>query len=138
VTGVTHFASQLEGKRFGLLREMVPAADPIAALINPSRSAAPMQAAEVSEAAARAQARLLVVNAAAEADFDRAFASLVEQHAGALLVCADPFFFSRRHKLVELAAHHRVPAMYEWRDFPVAGGLMSYAFSRVRGQPICR
>jgi ABC-type uncharacterized transport system substrate-binding protein len=69
--------------------------------------------------------QILVLRANTEADLDAAFADLVRQRAGALLVCASPFFFSRRRQLVVLAARHAVPAIYEWREFAAAGGLMS-------------
>ena len=70
--------------------------------------------------------QLVVVRANVESDFDAAFATLVQQRAGALLVCASPFFNARRQQLVVLAARHALPAIYEWRDFAEAGGLMSY------------
>ena len=80
----------------------------------------------VQEAAARLGVQVLVLHANAEADFDTVFADLIRQRAGALLVCASPFFASRRQQLVVLAARHAVPAIYEWREFAAAGGLMSY------------
>jgi putative ABC transport system substrate-binding protein len=69
------------------------------------------------------------VRANAESDFDAAFSTVVQQRAGALLVCASPFFNTRREQLVLLAARHALPAIYEWRDFAAAGGLMSYGTS---------
>jgi putative ABC transport system substrate-binding protein len=81
---------------------------------------------DVEEAAARLGVQVLALRANAEADFDAVFADLDRQRAGALLVCASPFFFSRRQQLVVLAARHAVPAIYEWREFAAAGGLMSY------------
>jgi ABC-type uncharacterized transport system substrate-binding protein len=81
---------------------------------------------DVQEAAARLGVQVLALRANVEADFDAVFADLDRQQAGALLVCASPFFFSRRQQLVVLAARHAVPAIYEWREFAAAGGLMSY------------
>ncbi|MFZ1067886.1 MAG: ABC transporter substrate-binding protein, partial [Pseudolabrys sp.] len=69
---------------------------------------------------------LIMLNASAENEFDVAFATIAQRQAGGLLVCGDPFFNSRRDRLIALAAQHRVPAIYEWREFVLAGGLMSY------------
>jgi putative ABC transport system substrate-binding protein len=129
ITGVYHFATGLEAKRLGLLHEMVPKAATMAVLVNPNYSDAEDQLREVQEAAARLGVQLVVVRANAESDFDAAFSTLVEQRSGALLVCASPFFNSRREQLVVLAARHTLPAIYEWRDFVAAGGLMSYGTS---------
>ena len=126
ITGIYFFTQGLEGKRFGLLHELVPTAKTIAVLINMDYSPAKNQLRDVQEAAARLGVQVLVLRANVEADLDVAFADLVRQGAGALLVCASPFFASRRQQLVVLAARHAVPAIYEWRDFATAGGLMSY------------
>src|SRR5262245_10316922 len=80
----------------------------------------------MQQAAGSLGVQLVIVRANVESDFDAAFATLVQQRAGALLVCASPFFNLRRQQLVVLAARHAVPAIYEWRDFAEAGGLMSY------------
>jgi putative tryptophan/tyrosine transport system substrate-binding protein len=126
ITGFYIFASALEAKRLGLLHEMVPKATTIAVLVNPSFLDAENQLRDVQEAAARLGVQLVVLRADAESDFGAAFATLVQQRAGALLVCASPFFNARRQQLVALAARHSVPAIYEWRDFAATGGLMSY------------
>jgi putative tryptophan/tyrosine transport system substrate-binding protein len=126
ITGIYFFTQGLEGKRLGLLHELAPTAATIAVLVNPNYSPAENQVRDVQEAAARLGVQLLVLRANAETDFEGVFAELVRQRAGALLVCASPFFFSRRQQLVVLAARHAVPAIYEWREFAVAGGLMSY------------
>ena len=81
---------------------------------------------DVQEAAARLGAKLVVVRANAESEFDAAFSTVVQQKAGALLVCASPFFNLRRQQLVLLAARHNLPAIYEWREYAEEGGLMSY------------
>jgi putative ABC transport system substrate-binding protein len=129
ITGIYFFTQGLEGKRLGLLHELIPTATTIAVLLNQNYSPAEDQLREVQEAAARLGVQILVLRANVEADFDAVFADLTRQRAGALLVCASPFFFSRRQQLVVLAARHGVPAIYEWREFAVAGGLMSYGTS---------
>ncbi|MGA7251028.1 MAG: ABC transporter substrate-binding protein [Pseudolabrys sp.] len=129
ITGVYQFTSGLEAKRLGLLHEMIPKASPIAVLVNPNFADAENQLRDVEEAAARLEVQLVIVRANAESDFDAAFSTLVRQRAGALLVCSSPFFNGRREQLVVLAARHAVPAIFEWRDFAAAGGLMSYGTS---------
>ena len=129
ITGVYFFTQGLEAKRLGLLHEMVPKATTIAVLVNPSFSAAATQLRDLREAAPRAGVQLVVARADVENEFGAAFATIVQQRAGALLVCASPFFNSRRQQLVVLAARHAVPAIYEWREFAAAGGLMSYGTS---------
>jgi putative ABC transport system substrate-binding protein len=129
ITGVYHFATGLEAKRLGLLHEMVPKAATIAVLVNPNYSDAEDQLRDVQGAAARLGVQLVIVRANAESDFDAAFSTVVQQRSGALLVCASPFFNTRREQLVVLAARHALPTIYEWRDFAAAGGLMSYGTS---------
>ena len=129
ITGVYMFTSGLEAKRLGLLHEMVPKVTTIAVLVNPNYSDAETQVRDVQEAATRLGVQLVVVRANAENDFDAAFSTVVQQRSGALLVCASPFFNSRREQLVVLAARHALPTIYEWRDFAAAGGLMSYGTS---------
>jgi putative ABC transport system substrate-binding protein len=126
LTGVYQFANGLEAKRLGLLHEMVPKATTIAVLVNPNYSGSENQLREVQEAAASLGVQLVIVRANVESDFDAAFSTLVQQRATALLVCASPFFNIRRQQLVVLAARHALPAIYEWREFAAAGGLMSY------------
>jgi putative ABC transport system substrate-binding protein len=129
ITGVYQFTSGLEAKRLGLLHEMVPKASPIAVLVNSNFADAENQLRDLKEAAARLGVQLAVLRANTEGDFDAAFSTLVHQQAGALLVCGSPFFNTRREQLVVLAARHAVPAIFEWRDFVTAGGLMSYGTS---------
>jgi putative ABC transport system substrate-binding protein len=124
LTGVYQFANGLEAKRLGLLHEMVPKATTIAVLVNPNYSGFENQLREVQEAAASLGVQLVIVRANVESDFDAAFSTLVQQRATALLVTA--FFNIRRQQLVVLAARHALPAIYEWREFAAAGGLMSY------------
>ena len=129
LTGVYQFASGLEAKRLSLLHDLVPRVTSIAALVHPSYSSAQTQIRDLEEAAPRLGVQLVIVTADSANDFGAAFATLVQRRAGALLVCASPFFNTRREQLVILAARHGVPAIYEWRDFAEAGGLMSYGTS---------
>jgi len=131
ITGVSLLTSSLEAKRVGLLGELVPKAAVIGALINPNYAQAQAQEAEVQEAARTIGRQIVLVHASSEADFDPAFATFKQQKAHALVVAADPFFNSRRNVLVELAARDRLPAVYEFREFAAAGGLMSYGTSLV-------
>jgi ABC-type uncharacterized transport system substrate-binding protein len=126
VTGIAVLSIELDGKRLGLLSELVPSARAIGVLLNPTRPDADAQLKEVQAAARAVNRRLVVLNARAEGDLPPAFATLAQQHLGALLVGADPFFFSRREQIVALAARSAIPAIYQWREFAAAGGLMSY------------
>jgi putative tryptophan/tyrosine transport system substrate-binding protein len=129
ITGVYHFTTGLEAKRLGLLHEMVPKATTIAVLVNPNYSDAENQLRDVQEAAVPLGVQLAVVRANAESDFDAAFSTVVQRKAAALQVCASPFFNAKRQQLVLRAARHALPAIYEWREFAEAGGLMSYGTS---------
>ena len=129
LTGVYQLTTGLEEKRLELLHEMVPKVEIIGALVNPAYAAVESQLRDVQEAATRLGLRLVVARANVESDFDAAFATVIAQRAGALQVCASPFFNSRRQQLVVLTTRHALPAIFEWRDFAVAGGLMSYGTS---------
>jgi putative ABC transport system substrate-binding protein len=131
VTGVWILTSILGAKRIGLLRELVPKADAIGVLVNPTYAAAVAQLEEVQAAAASVDVRLVIANASAERDLEPAFALLVQQGCSALIISPDPFFVSRRDQIVALAARHAIPTIYEWRKYVVAGGLMSYGTSLV-------
>jgi putative tryptophan/tyrosine transport system substrate-binding protein len=128
LTGMSLFTSVLEAKRLGLLREVVPAVATVAVLLNPTSYAA-TQLKDLHEAARLIGLQLDVLNASTEDDLDTAFKIIVQKRAGAVTVASDPFFNSRRQKIVALAARHAVPAIYEWSEFTAAGGLMSYGTS---------
>ena len=131
ITGVAVLNVALTAKRLELLREVVPAPVVIAMLLSPTSAYTDPETREI-EAAARAGGQQLVfVKAASEAEIDAAFSTLARQRAGALIVSADPFFTSHRSQIVALAAQHGLPAIYQWRDFTEAGGLMSYGSSHI-------
>jgi putative tryptophan/tyrosine transport system substrate-binding protein len=129
LTGLNMFTVNLNAKLLELLRELLPKADVVAVLINPTFVSAEMQLRDIREGASHAGVRLIVLNVSADSDFDTAFATLLDTRANALVVGSDPFLYSRREQLVALAARHRIPAIYEWREFAEAGGLMSYGTS---------
>jgi len=126
LTGFTLLGGELVPKRLELLSELAPQTKVIALLLHPNSPAT----GGVQEAARTKGLELHVLRASTESEIDAAFASLVPLHAGALLVGADPFFFSRREQLIALAARHAVPAIYSEREFAAAGGLISYGTSR--------
>jgi putative ABC transport system substrate-binding protein len=126
ITGVSPLNALLEGKRLGLLHDLVPTAAVIAALVDPDYPDAGFQLNDTQDAARALGKRILVINASSEREIDAAFASLSQQQAGALLVTADPFFTGQRAQLVALAARHALPTMYNQRAFAAAGGLVSY------------
>jgi putative ABC transport system substrate-binding protein len=129
ITGMALFAFSLGPKRFELIRELVPSAKLIALMANPKNRAANTDRKNVEAAASAVGQRIVVLDATNESDFEPAFAAMVRQRADALIIMADPFFNSQRERLVALVAQHRIPAIYEWREFAEIGGLMSYGSS---------
>jgi ABC-type uncharacterized transport system substrate-binding protein len=129
-TGVAPLLPAMEGKRLGLLREVVPNAPLIAVLLNPaSTSNFKHELSDVQESARAVGQQLLILRASSEDEIDSAFATAAEQRAGGLLVAADPFLTSRRERIVAFAARYNIPAIYEVREFAAAGGLMSYGIN---------
>jgi putative tryptophan/tyrosine transport system substrate-binding protein len=127
LTGVARLTVEVAAKRLELLHELVPAATSIGFLVNPTNpSSADAQARELQAAARVLGVRLLVLKASGPNDLDSAFAALMQQGAGALLVSGNPLFTSRNEQLVALAARHAVPTIYIYREAAAAGGLMSY------------
>jgi putative ABC transport system substrate-binding protein len=126
LTGFSNINVELTPKRFELMSEMVPQARVIALLVNPNNTNTESIIRDMQKAARIKGVQLAILKAGMESEIDAAFATLVELHAGALLVAGDPFFFSRREQLLELASRHSVPANYMWREFATAGGLVSY------------
>ena len=129
LTGFSILTGELSPKRLALLSELVPQAKVIALLVNPNSPIAKRIIGDVQEAARTKGVQLSVLNASTEGEIAAAFAALVQLQAGALVVGNDPFFNNRREHLVALASRHAVPAIYEWREFAVAGGLISYGTS---------
>jgi putative tryptophan/tyrosine transport system substrate-binding protein len=126
VTGVSVFQSELEVKRFMLLRELAPTIPRIAMLVNPNSPTAERDVREVEAAARGVGQQIDFMRAGNERDIDSAFRIMVGRRTDALLVAHDPFLFGRREQLVTLAAYNAIPAIYEFREFVLAGGLMSY------------
>jgi putative ABC transport system substrate-binding protein len=126
VTGLLTATSLLETKKFGLLCEMVPNARVVAMFVNPNYPPHVEDAIEVQSAAQSIGRRLLVLKVGTPEAIDMAFATLMEQRAGALLVGGDPFLVGRSRQIVALATRHAVPAIYDFRESVLAGGLMSY------------
>ena len=133
VTGVHLFLIGLEGKRLGLLRELVPQAALIGLLLNPRSPDSAGQLKALQEAARAVGQQIFVVEVGSDSEFDTAFAALVQRQVGALIIAADIFFTSRRERIVALAAHYAIPTIYELREYAVAGGLASYGTNLLDG-----
>jgi putative ABC transport system substrate-binding protein len=129
LTGVSQFASVLAAKRLELLREIEPKANVIAFLANQRSPSTKSETKEMQETARTLGLQLQILSASSERDFETAFTTLIRRRAAALVVAADPFFDIHRDQLIALAARHAIPAIYAWRDHPLAGGLMSYGTS---------
>jgi putative tryptophan/tyrosine transport system substrate-binding protein len=128
-TGVYIFQQVLEGKRLGLLRELVPSAASIAVLLNPTNANFQTQLRGVQDAARDLGQQVSILSANTEREIDVAFATVAQSGARALLVGSDPFFSSERDQVIALAARYAIPAIYEGREFATAGGLASYGTS---------
>jgi putative tryptophan/tyrosine transport system substrate-binding protein len=127
VTGVTNLNVELFKKCFELMHSLMPQGATIAVIVNPANI--PQTATEratVQDAARALGASVVILNASSPSEIESAFAELVDQRVGALVVSGETFFLTQRNRPVELAAHHAVPTIYAYREFPVAGGLMSY------------
>ena len=131
VTGVVFFGSVLGAKRLDLLRQLVPKATLIAMLVNPGSVDTEAERSDVQAAAQAIGQQLIILDASSDRDIETAFATFVQRGAGALFVGTGAFLFSNRERLVALAAHYALPAIYSDREDAVAGGLMSYGPSIV-------
>jgi putative ABC transport system substrate-binding protein len=129
LTGISIMSTEMDLKRLELLSELVPQARVIGLLVNPTNTRTEAMIRDMQEAARTRGLRLHALKASSESEIDGAFTTLVQLQAGALVVGADAILNSRRDQLVALAARHAVPAIYEWRESVLAGGLMSYGSS---------
>jgi putative ABC transport system substrate-binding protein len=131
ITGAMLFTSVIGSKRLGLLRELVFQPGAIALLVNLTTSSGQTQKRDVEKVAHEIGQQLIVVNAGSDEELDKAFAKFAQDRIVALMVAADPYFDTRRDRIIELVARHRWPAIYQFRDYVQAGGLMSYGASIV-------
>jgi putative tryptophan/tyrosine transport system substrate-binding protein len=129
LTGINLQNAELESKRLELLRELVANAATIAILINPDNRNHRSRVDALAAAVRAGGQQVVVLGAAAEGDFEPAFAMLSQRGANALIVSPDPFLDSHRETLVSLTARYAVPAIFQWREFVQAGGLVSYGTS---------
>ena len=129
VTGVASLGKMLVAKQFELLHELVPKADVVGFLVNQHNAVAALDTSDVQAATGTLGKKLIVAKAATKGEIDAVFTTIINQRGGALVVQTDPFFLSRRDQIVALAARHALPAIYYLRDYPSAGGLMSYGTS---------
>jgi len=126
LTGVTVLGVELGSKRLELLHELIPTANIVAALVNPNTPAVETQSTDLQTAAGTLGLKLHVLHASTERDLDAVFATLLQLRAGGLVVGNDPFFTTRSEQLAALALRHSMPAIFQYREFAAAGGLMSY------------
>jgi putative ABC transport system substrate-binding protein len=153
-TGSFLATTEMEPKRFGLLHELVPSVPLIGALLNPNVPEAARQLSELEQAARAVGRRLFIAKAGDDEVLNAAFSLLLQQGIGALLVAADAYFDTRRDRIIAFAAQNRLPAVYHFREYAFAGGLISYGPSvtdayrqagiyagrilKAKSPPICR
>jgi putative ABC transport system substrate-binding protein len=126
MTGITVLTNLMEPKRLGLLRDLVPGVSLIGVLLNPSFPPAVLQQQQIEEAARAINQRILIAKASTDEEIEAGFAGLAKANVGAILVGADPYYNVQRQRIVRLAERQRLPAIYQFREFTLAGGLMSY------------
>jgi putative ABC transport system substrate-binding protein len=128
-TGVSLLTTAPEAKRLGLLHELVPRARIVGALIDPNYQEAQAQARELNDASRQINQSIHIEYARNDVELETAFEAFVRAGVDAFLVCADPFFDTRRERIVAFAAQNRLPAIYQFREYALGGGLMSYGIS---------
>jgi putative ABC transport system substrate-binding protein len=129
LTGISSFSDVLTPKRQELLHELVPTAPVIAMLVNPTSAQTPSEVRDVQFAAEKLGQQVRIFNVGTDRDIDAAFAMIVDQRIGGLLVQTDQFLTGRREQLVLLTTRHGIPTVFGWREYALAGGLMSYGTS---------
>jgi putative ABC transport system substrate-binding protein len=129
ITGVSLMFSDLVAKRLGLLHELVPNTALMGALVNPDYADVDLQRKQMQEAARALILELQIESARTEREISTAFEVIARRRASAVLVANDPFLAAQRHHIIALAARHAIPVMHEQREYPLAGGLMSYGAS---------
>jgi len=130
VTGVSFLSHSLGPKRLSIIRDLVPKDTVIGFLLNPKNPNAQSDRKEFPDAARAIGQQTVVLEATTEAELEAVFAGLAERKIGAIVVNSDSFFLGRRNRIVAMAEKHRIPAMYDGRDFVAAGGLIGYGASR--------
>jgi ABC-type uncharacterized transport system substrate-binding protein len=130
-TGMNILTTTLEPKRLGLLRDLTPGAETIGFLVHADYPPAVRQIRDVEEAGRAINLRIHILRASSEYEIDAAFGTLARERIDALAVGGSAFFDARREQIVALAARHAVPTIYHFREYPLAGGLMSYGIDIV-------
>jgi putative tryptophan/tyrosine transport system substrate-binding protein len=126
VTGAVVLSDAMEQKRFGILQEIVPDVARFGAIVNPNFPPSAGQTRDLEDAALKLGRKLFVANASNDAELETAFTALLRERVGALLVASDPYFDTRRGRIVAFAAQNRLPAIYQFREYAIEGGLISY------------
>jgi putative tryptophan/tyrosine transport system substrate-binding protein len=126
ITGVATVSGELEAKRLGLLRELVPRATSIGVLVNPTRPGLDTQLAQIQQAARVLGLTVHILKASSERDLDAVFATLVQLRDGALVITADALFTERSNEIAALTKRYSIPTMFQFREFAATGGLISY------------
>jgi putative tryptophan/tyrosine transport system substrate-binding protein len=126
VTGASWFSAELGSKRIGLLHDLAPKATSISLLVNPTNPTMELQVLDAQDAARALGLQLRVLNASNRENLEAVFVELAQQGSAALLVSADPFFDDQLNRITALAARYAIPSIYQFREYVLAGGLMSY------------
>jgi putative tryptophan/tyrosine transport system substrate-binding protein len=125
-TGCLFSSTSLEAKRLDLMREIVPGASPFGVMVNPKYPIAVAQGRELEAAATKIGRAIFIVQASDDAELTAAFGTLLQQHVGGLVVASDPYFDSQRARIIGFGEANHLPAIYQFRDYAVDGGLISY------------